>query len=254
MAIKRWFHINYYRLATLPLAWKGWLLRLIGYALLITPTGLLIWARWKQLSIAYVVVSVAGVLVTAYQKLRPDFEALAITTKTNIEVAAIMRRTYRGFSGADRKLFQQRLLIAIADQVRILRNDSSGTKIYANLLIQNKRHHESVIVVARSHPQAGEDHAEHKLDEMAVRRCFLVGESVEVGDIWVEFPKTDRTKRYRSILGIPLKSVEFDSPEVIGVLSIDSSAPYHFAKWETQLINLLMPLTTILELTLERPR
>jgi hypothetical protein len=254
VAIKRWFHINIHRLTTFPLAWRSWLLRLAGYALLISPTAMFIWARWKELSVAYIVISLVGVLVAAYQKLRPDYESLRITTKTNIEIAAMMRRTFRDFTGAERKEFQRRLLVAIAEQVRALRNDFSGTRIYANLLIRDKRDARHVVVVARSHPEGGEDRAEHRLEDLAVKRCFLLGETVEVGDIWVEFPKTDRTKRYRSILGIPLKSVESDSPEIIGVLSIDSSAPYHFAKWETQLTNLLLPLTTILELTLERPR
>lgn len=254
IALRRWFHINVHRLTTFPLAWKSWLLRLFGYALLLSPTAMFLWARWKELSVGYVVVSLLGVIVAAYQKLRPDFESLRIATKTNIETAAIMRRTYRAFTGTERKEFQRRLLVAIAEQVRALRNDFSGTKIYANLLVLDKNDQKNVIVVARSHPEGGQDRAEHRLDGLAVNRCFLLGETVEVGDIWVEFPKTDRTKRYRSILGIPLKSVESESPEVIGVLSIDSSAPYHFAKWETQVVNLLLPLTTILELTLERPR
>jgi hypothetical protein len=254
VAIKRWLHINLHRLTSYPLAWRSWLLRLFGYALLISPPAIFIWARWKELSVAYVVVSLGGVIISAYQKLRPDFESLRIATKTNIEIAAIMRRTYRDFSGSERKEFQRRLLVAIAEQIRVLRNDFAGTRIYANLLIRDSRDASLVTVVARSHDEGGEVRAEHKLDDLAVNRCFILGETVEVGDIWIEFPKTDRTKRYRSILGIPLKSVETDSPTVIGVLSIDSSSPYHFAKWETQLTNLLLPLTTILELTVERPR
>ncbi|HEV7573443.1 MAG TPA: hypothetical protein VGQ21_18245 [Thermoanaerobaculia bacterium] len=253
-AVRRWFWITYHRLANVPLTWRGTLIRVVVFALLISPPALLIWARSKQLSWTYIVVSLVGVVVAAYQKLRPDFDSLAITTMTNIEVAAIMRRTYRPFTGVERKEFQQRLLIAIANQVRSLRNDSKGTRIYANLLVRDRKDPNKIVVVARSHVHAGEDRAEYRLDEMAVRSCFLLGDSVEVGDIWAEFPKADRTKRYRSILGIPLKSVEYDSPEVIGVLSIDSSEQHNFAKWETQLINTLLPLTTILELTMERPR
>jgi hypothetical protein len=104
-ALKRWLHINLHRLTGYPLAWKSWLLRVVGYALLISPSAIFIWSRWKELSVAYIAISLGGVLVAAYQKLRPDFESLKIATKTNIEVAAVMRKTYRGFDGAERKEF-----------------------------------------------------------------------------------------------------------------------------------------------------
>lgn len=252
---QRLFFTNYYKITSAPATVGDWLMKLMAYGLAIAPPTMFIWAKRADWSIAFVIMSIAGVLLTAYIKLKPDFgnPVFRVATRTNIEIAAIMRKTYRNFDGEDRKLLQKRLLQAIADYVRSLRHDTHGTKIYANLLIRDKRDPSQVLVLARSHDYAGEERAKHPLDEMAVRTCFLEGKTVEVGDVRVDFPKTGE-KRYRSILGIPLKSVQYDQPEVIGVLSIDSSLPYHFAKWEKQLVNVLLPLTTILELTLEKPR
>lgn len=258
IALKRGFFINYYRLTSLPASWKDWCLRTLAYSLVLAPPVIFLWQKRHDLSMLYVVVSVAGVMLNGYLKLKPEFanRFFYITTGTNIEIAAVIRSAYNEMkTGGDRKELQQRLLVVIAAYVRSLRHDVKGTKIYANLLILSKSDSERVIVLGRSHPLvAGDERAEHKLDQMAVRQCFVLGTSKEVGDIWVEFPKTDRTKRYRSILGIPLKSVMSATPQVLGVLSIDSSEPYHFAKWEKQLINVLRPLLTLLELTLERSR
>ena len=252
--LQRVFFTNYYKLTSSPASVGDWTLKLAAYGLAIGGPAIFIWAKRAEWSIAFILMSVAGVLLTAYIKLKPDFSnpVFRVATRTNIEIAAIMRVTYRDFDGSERKLLQKRLLQAIADYVRSLRHDVHGTKIYANLLVRDRRDPAQVVVLARSHDYAGEDRARHPLDEMAVRTCFMEGKTVEIGDVRVDFPKTG-DKRYRSILGIPLKSVQGE-PRVIGVLSIDSSSPYHFSKWEKQLTNVLLPLTTILELTLERPR
>jgi GAF domain-containing protein len=142
--------------------------------------------------------------------------------------------------------FQQDALQLIASYVRGHRSDPAGTKIFANLLVEDGA---DVVVVARDH--------EHRLAGVRYPKTSLVawdtiqsGEMAVIGDIEREAPGSVRSRKYRSIMVLPI----MNEGRVLGAVSVDSTKPHHFDLDCETLQRYLAPYVCLLGWTLIRNR
>lgn len=141
------------------------------------------------------------------------------------------------------EIFQQEALYLIASYVRDHRSDFQRRKIFVNLLVRDK---DGLLVIARSDvkrpiPQR------YKPDE-----CFLMWTAINegvtqfTGDLYTDCPKTPKGKPYNSVLAIPIKL----DKRVVGGVSVDSAAKYHFDRYVDELQTELAPYVQLLAVTL----
>lgn len=140
--------------------------------------------------------------------------------------------------------FRQEALALIALYMRDHRSDIKGRgEIFANLLITTGSH---IVVVARSERDRPVPAA------YAPEDCQLVHDAIHdertqvTGDLYVDFPRTRQGKRYSSVLALP---VRLDG-KVLGAVSIDSVAKYHFDRHFDDLEVHLGPYIQLLAVTL----
>jgi hypothetical protein len=141
--------------------------------------------------------------------------------------------------------FQQEALALIANYVRDHRADRSGTQIFVNLLVEEG---DDLVVVARDQPHRDRS-ARYPKAMMLATRALETQDAATVGDVYLEFPDTPRGKPYRSILVVPV--VLEAERRAVGVVSIDSSRPYHFESDFKGLVTALMPYACLLAWTLK---
>jgi hypothetical protein len=156
------------------------------------------------------------------------------------------------WEGDDHHDFQRECLSLIANFVADWRHDVYARVIFANLLVVDPSDPQRLKVIARD--REGMFGARlvpeyYPREGLAVAKCFA-GDLVIVDDLRLEFPTTHREKQYRSILGIPLRSL--DGRQIVGALSIDSSEPCHFRKVSRELEWYLQPYIKALEVSLDR--
>jgi GAF domain-containing protein len=115
-------------------------------------------------------------------------------------------------------------------------------QIFANLLIGEG---DEMVVVARDqvHRVGG---ARYPRNVMIASKALETGHPQLVGELYEEWPETVEGKPYRSILAIPVNT----ESKVVGVVSIDSSLPFHFHA-DPNLVNYLMPYVGLLAWTLD---
>jgi hypothetical protein len=141
------------------------------------------------------------------------------------------------------EVFQQDTLHLIASYVRDHRSDLKGKKIFVNLLIRDG---EELVVVARSDlkrpiPQR------YKADECLVMWTAIeTGVTQFTGDVYIDSPATPAGKPYNSVLAMPIKL----DKKVVGGVSVDSAAKYHFDRYVDELQTELAPYVQLLAVTL----
>jgi hypothetical protein len=170
-------------------------------------------------------------------------------TKRNIGFGNVIKRLTLS-EGADPHEIQRDCLYLIANYVRSWRRDEYAKKIFANLLVEDPSDDSRLVVIARDHELFSNRRVGKKYlkTERAVAECFETQTLCVVGDAAVEYPDSHREAEYRSILGIPLRDI--DSGRVLGVLSIDSSEPFHFSIDAKELETNLQPYIAAIESTL----
>jgi hypothetical protein len=141
------------------------------------------------------------------------------------------------------ELFQQDALQLIASYVRDHRSDLKGKRIFVNLLLADG---EELVVVARSDPRRPVPQR-YKADECLVMWTAVAeGVTQFTGDVYTDCPATPRGKPYNSVLAIPIKL----DKRVLGGVSIDSAAKYHFDRYVDELQTELAPYVQLLAVTL----
>jgi hypothetical protein len=140
--------------------------------------------------------------------------------------------------------FQQDALQLIALYVRDHRYDLKRKQIFVNLMVQRG---EQVVVIRRADPETRpvpQAYASHE--------CTLVWEAIRgrraqvTGDVYEQFPGTRPNKPYNSIIVLPV----FLGARVVGAVSIDSEAKYHFDRYFEELQTALAPYVQLLATTL----
>lgn len=155
----------------------------------------------------------------------------------------IQRWTRVGPSARERADLQRSTLELIASYVRDHRSDLGGRRIFANLLVQDG---EVLHVIARSDllrpvPQA------YRPEECTIAWQTIVTAAPQVtGRVYEDAPTTRKGKKYNSILSLPVKL----DGRMLGVVSIDSEAMYHFDSYFTELQTELAPYVQLLAITL----
>lgn len=139
--------------------------------------------------------------------------------------------------------FQQDALQLIASYVRGYRADLRGTDIFANLVVEDG---EDIVVIARDrdHRLLG---ARYPKKDMVAWSAIKSGEAAVLGDLRTESPELAKTRRYRSIMAVPIFG---DTGEVIGAVSIDSLRPHDFDAECDRLVPRLAPYVCLLGWTL----
>jgi hypothetical protein len=139
--------------------------------------------------------------------------------------------------------FQQDTLRLIASFVRDHRSDLRGKRIFVNLLVAEG---EELVVVARSDPKRPVPQR-YKADECLVAWTAITeGVTQFTGDIYADCPGTPRGKPYNSVLVIPIKL----DKRVLGAVSVDSAAKYHFDRYVDELQTEMAPYVQLLAVTL----
>lgn len=139
--------------------------------------------------------------------------------------------------------FQNDALHLIASYVRDHRSDLNRKKIFVNLLVRDG---DELVVIARSDTQRPIPQR-YKREE-----CQIMWEAIEqgvtrcTGDVYADSPKTPKGKPYSSVLALPLKL----DKRVVGGVSVDSAAKYHFDRYVEELQTELAPYVQLLAVTL----
>jgi hypothetical protein len=149
----------------------------------------------------------------------------------------------------------QRLLECMRHEARVLLGDMSGRYLQVSLLRFVDAQGESMEVAYRAEPDRAvglRRRADHLLAGCAGRqREHLVVNDFRRGH---PFPKegiATKAAPYRSILFVPLiDAVQTDQYACYGVVSVDSSLPFHFWKRDEELVIVLQPYTALLKLML----
>jgi hypothetical protein len=214
------------------------------------------WQHKRQLGVGFVAMYLFLNFVRSWRDFRPMIwlKAREDHAERNIGFAGLIRQLASGAaSGAKRHDFQTDCLYLIANYVRSWRRDIGAKKIFANLLVISPKQPDALKVVARDREGVFDSrpmNTARKIDALQIGACVTTGRRCVIGDLTLESPASNEP--YRSILGIPLK--RWSDGVVIGVLSIDSSEPFHFDTDAQTLETNLQPYIVALEATLEGNR
>lgn len=143
--------------------------------------------------------------------------------------------------------FQQDVLGLIASYVRDHRSDLKGRKIFVNLLVPDG---DGLTVIARSDDQRPVPQRYAPDECLVMWKALHTGRAQCSGDIYEDCPKTPKGKPYRSVLAIPIKL----DKRVVGGVSVDSAAKYHFDRYVDELQVELAPYVQLLAVTLPGSR
>lgn len=154
-------------------------------------------------------------------------------------------RTGTPLNSADKDHIRGHALDAIVSFVRSHRSDIDQVKIFANLLVEKGDN----LVILRRDSACGRELGEYPKAGLLAARALDRGTICGSGLIRHEFPATPGDKPYQSVLVIPILPLARNE-RPLGVVSIDSSEPFHFNTHENTLETALMPYTRLLALTL----
>jgi hypothetical protein len=128
--------------------------------------------------------------------------------------------------------------------VRDHRSDLKGRLIFVNLLV---RRDEKVVVIARSDMSRKVPKIYTPQQCSVAWQVFTTGTAHFTSDVHLEADAEDvADKKYRAILALPVKLEN----HVLGVISIDSEAAYHFDDYFEELELLLRPFVQLLAIAL----
>jgi transcriptional regulator with GAF, ATPase, and Fis domain len=142
--------------------------------------------------------------------------------------------------------YQREVLWLIASYVRGYRFDKKGRIIFANLLVPDGDH---LVVVARDREHR-KPTARYPRDGMIVDEVFQTGDATITGDLYIDYPATDRGKKYHSILVLPVRY----NDRVLAAVSIDSSRKHDFDVGFRDLVECLQPYVALLGWTVDLPK
>ncbi|HKR66645.1 MAG TPA: hypothetical protein VJZ00_23160 [Thermoanaerobaculia bacterium] len=197
---------------------------------------------------------ILGNVLKARKQLLPQYQRKAQENyfERKTQFAGILQRMVTWERERDGHGFQRDCLDLIANYVRSWHFDIGARVIFANLFVLDTTNSQRVKVIARDRErvfQARQVPTVCDKNEVAVAECFVSKDIKIVDDLSIEYPNTP-PKAYRSILGVPLLSL--DGQQVVGVLSIDSSEVCHFRKVSRELVWSLQPYIKALEFSLDR--
>lgn len=154
-----------------------------------------------------------------------------------------LRKPRRKLTSEELFDFRRDVLDLINSHVRDHRSDTKGTQIYTNLLV---RRGGGVTVIARS------DLVRPVPELYTPEECSLAWKTLTTGtpeysgDIYKDAPRTRPGKRYNSVLVLPVKQAD----KILGAVSIDSEARYHFDSVFASLHAELAPYVQLLAIAL----
>jgi hypothetical protein len=219
-------------------------------------TGLLVafwvwvgWPFWQSHPARGVLHLLAGLFLTLFKAMR--YSAPREMKLVEFEYQARKNRLYkllkqlqyqRDMAPREIALFQQEVLQLIASYVRGYRADMHGREVFTNLVVIDG---EEMVVLARNqdHRQVGARYPKH---DMVAWAAMQRGEAAVLGDLAREFPAIAVTKRYRSIMALPIMGEH----GVLGAVSIDSGRPHDFDAECDKLERYLAPYVCLLGWTI----
>jgi hypothetical protein len=144
----------------------------------------------------------------------------------------------------EREQFQGDVLRLIALFVRDHRADLKGKMIFSNLII---RRGDKAIVIARSDSMRPVP-VTYSREQCSIAWAAMDRrEPVCTGDVYADAPQTSPGKRYNSVLAMPISL----DKQVLGAVSVDSEAKYHFDMYLDEIANALAPYVQLLAVTLD---
>ena len=257
--LRRLYYTTIHRFAKQPFTWSETLAHVLIVLLWISPILLnqyITWQHKRQFGVGFVAMYLFLNFLRSWRDFRPMIwlKARDDHAERNIGFARLLRLLATGSAyDAKRHDFQTECLYLIANYVRSWRRDIGAKKIFANLLVIDHDRPDVIEVVARDREgvfDARPMNTPRQITALRIGECVATGRRCVVGDLTLESPGSDEP--YRSILGIPLK--RWSDGTVIGVLSIDSSEPFHFDTDAQTLETNLQPYIVALEATLEGNR
>ena len=257
LAVSRVFYphlVHRYQLNRLsPSDWFTQVIILIGFA---SPVALNIFLTPAQRRSGWLLIGVYILInvLKARKQLLPEYQRKA---KENYEerktrLTGVMHRMALWETERDPHDFQRECLYLIANYARSWRFDLGAKVIFANLLVRDPSDSTKIKVIARDRERlfgARQVPVSCDIDRVAVAKCLDTGDVIIIDDLRIERPQS-KGKPYRSILGVPLRSL--DQKQVLGVLSIDSSEVCHFRNVANELVWSLQPYILALEFSLDR--
>lgn len=153
------------------------------------------------------------------------------------------------FGKVDKGLVRQHALDMIVSYTRGYRSDVQKTKIFTCLLVQENGGKDIHVLMrdTDSAKKRGLD-AVYPAKGMLAQKCFSLKDVQFTGDVKTDYPGTPVGKEYNSVLCVPMLGPETQC-EVLAVVSIDSTEPYHFDKCVSDLHTALMPYLALIEMT-----
>ena len=256
---RRLYYTTVHRFTKQHFSWDETVTHVVLISMWVSPLLLNQYINWRhkgQLSFGFFGLYLVMNFIRAWRDFRPLIwlKAREDHAERNIGFASLIRMLANGAAQKSKRHdFQTECLYLIANYVRSWRRDIGAKKIFANLLIIDRRRPHEIKVVARDREGVFDArllNTPRDLDSLRIAECVATGARCVVGDLSLESPGA--VEPYRSILGIPLK--RWNDGAVIGVLSIDSSEPFHFDTDAQTLETNLQPYIVALEATLEGNR
>jgi hypothetical protein len=252
----RWWYHRVHRLVRRKVTPAKTIRQIILAFVYISPilvTNALTWEEKRGPLIWFSVVYILVQLWRAYGDLEPQGwnEAREHYIDRKHEFARVIKRLATGNQADLDHEYQRDCLWLIANYVRAWRWDLAAKHIFANLLVEDPDDPASLIVVARDtegRVDSRDVPKRYLKSERLIGECFETGRFREVGNVRIQSERVEKGCPYVSILGLPIKNAQ---GRVIGVVSIDSSLPYHFAMEGDLLEVYLQPYLLALRASLE---
>lgn len=245
---RRWLFIAKHYAWTSVRSWRWWL----QVVLLLMQIGILLQPIWALGVKSYGFSFVAFIGITIAKRWKDTAPQNRKVVARNYDERKLRMYTlvhaiqqHELMTGPEIVQFQRDTLELIAAYVRDHRLDwSSKPTIFANLLVEDGA---DLVVVARDSEHRSTP-ARYPKDKMLAWTALTTGEAAVTGDVCRDFPETSRDRSYRSILAVPVHR----DGQVVGVVSIDSSQPFHFDLSAAELDTHLKPYVALLAWTLQK--
>jgi len=242
----RWHAFNYWLRSRETIARIG--LAVMSLGVIAVP---IFAAGWKW-GVSYTAAWIGVGMIKAYRELSPRMMQLYRRNylERKLKLHRLIQKMRRPLCAAEILPFQREALQLIALYVRDHRQDTHGTEIFANLLVEDG---DDLRVVARE-TEGRPLNVKYAKDSMLAWMAMQTGQIAVTGDVYADFPETPRDKKYLSIIAIPVVVDSEEGQRTLGVVSIDSPRRYHFDGDKSNLERYLMPYVALLAWTLEQTR
>ncbi len=249
--VKKWFYVLWHQFSLSPFGFGTIFNFLLNTGIVLFPVLIAYRNGWP-----YAIHFFAIYLLMIALKRKRDFSPANSTLRQEgsaerkIHVAAAVMlldtrmRAASPLTQADKDQIRSHALDAIVSFVRSHRSDIDQVKIFANLLVEDGGN----LVILRRDSECKRELRSYPKGALVAARVLEKGTISGSGLLSHEFPETPRNKPYQSVLAIPILPLTNEKP--LGVVSIDSSEPFHFNTHENTLETALLPYTRLLALTL----